>query len=163
ADHEWVVVDPDSPLTQLNLLPLAPDAQTRYFPKGTFEAPGAERLAELAGIWAQQLTGLDERPRPTLWLPAEAPAWAAALRARPARPPPADHLAGPDRADGGAGRGRRAARRLRLLRPARRRGGRHARRDRLRPDRRRALLPPLVRLRPRAHQRRPPRPGRRRP
>src|SRR5262249_10944610 len=80
ADHDWVVVDPDSPLTQRNLLPLAPDAQTRYFPKGTFAAPDAERLAEIPGAWAQPLPGLAGRPRPTIWLSDETREWAGSLR-----------------------------------------------------------------------------------
>jgi plasmid stabilization system protein ParE len=76
----FLIVDTDSRITQTNLLPLAPAERTRYFPKRTFEAPPLERLGELAGVWTQRLTGLAERPQPTLWLPDEARAWAGAVR-----------------------------------------------------------------------------------
>ena len=81
APDDWLVIDTDSRITQTNLLPLAPDERTRYFPKRTIEAPSLERLAELAGLWTEQLTGLPGRPLPQLWLPDEALDWADAVRA----------------------------------------------------------------------------------
>jgi ADP-heptose:LPS heptosyltransferase len=81
AHDDFLVVDTDSRITQLNLLPLAPDRRTRQFPKRTFEAARLERLGELAGCWTQALTGLPWRPQPTLWLPDDAHAWAAEVRA----------------------------------------------------------------------------------
>lgn len=81
AADEWLVIDTDSRISQTNLLPLAPDERTRYFPKRTIEAPPLERLAELAGLWAEQLTGLPGRPLPRVWLPDSALDWADAVRA----------------------------------------------------------------------------------
>lgn len=81
APDDWLVIDTDSRITQTNLLPLAPDERTRYFPKRTIEAPSLEWLAELAGLWTEQLTGLSGRPLPQLWLPDEALDWADAVRA----------------------------------------------------------------------------------
>jgi hypothetical protein len=79
---DWLLIDTDSRISQTNLLPLAPDARTRYFPKRTIEAPPLERLAELAGLWVQRLAGLPERPQPTLWLPEAAATWALQVRNR---------------------------------------------------------------------------------
>lgn len=81
APDDWLVIDTDSRITQTNLLPLAPDERTRYFPKRTIEAPPLERLAELAGLWIAQVTGLPGRPLPRLCLPDEALAWADAVHA----------------------------------------------------------------------------------
>lgn len=80
--RDWVVVDPDSRLTQTGLMPVAPDDQVRYFPSRTIEVEGLERLSELAAHWAQALTRLPEPPRPRLWLRDAACEWAAAVRAR---------------------------------------------------------------------------------
>jgi len=81
APDEWLLIDTDSRITQTNLLPLAPDDRTRYFPKRTTEAPPLERLAELAGLWTEQLCGLPGRPMPRLFLPEDAVAWAESVRA----------------------------------------------------------------------------------
>src|SRR5262249_47569019 len=51
ADDDYLVVDADSRLAQLGVLPLAPDQRIRFLPTRTIELPGRERLAELAGGW----------------------------------------------------------------------------------------------------------------
>src|SRR5207247_894049 len=77
----WIVVDPDSRMTQIGVLPIAPDAQTHYFPSRTIEREGQERLAELATGWAQALVGAERPPAPTIWLETVGRDWAAAVRA----------------------------------------------------------------------------------
>ncbi|HZR00504.1 MAG TPA: glycosyltransferase family 9 protein [Chloroflexota bacterium] len=79
-EASWLVVDPDSRITQLNLLPVAPDARTRFFPSRTIQRPGIERLGELAADWAHGLFGT--RGTPTVWLTADARAWADRLLAQ---------------------------------------------------------------------------------
>jgi ADP-heptose:LPS heptosyltransferase len=79
---QWLVLDPDSRMAQTGLLPLAPDANTRYFPSRTLTLSGRERLAELASAWAQMLTGSREPPRATIWLDEADRDWAADLRRR---------------------------------------------------------------------------------
>jgi ADP-heptose:LPS heptosyltransferase len=81
ADAEWLVVEADSRLTQLGMLPLAPDERSRYFVLRTVERPGRERLADLAGAWAAELVGADRPPLPCVWPSDAARDWAAALRA----------------------------------------------------------------------------------
>jgi hypothetical protein len=81
APDDWLVIDTDSRITQTNLLPLAPEERTRYFPKRTIEVPPLDRLAELVGLWTEQFTGLPGRPLSRLCLPDEALDWADAVRA----------------------------------------------------------------------------------
>jgi hypothetical protein len=78
----WLVVDPESRITQLGLLPLAEPAQTRFFASRTIGGIGDDRLAVLAGRWAQALTGRPTPPLPHVWLTDDALAWARSLRAR---------------------------------------------------------------------------------
>lgn len=52
---EYLVVDPDSRLTQLGLLPLLPaeieERAYRFFPSRVFTAPGCSSLGQLAAAW----------------------------------------------------------------------------------------------------------------
>ena len=69
---EFVVVDPDSRLSQLGLLPVVED-ESRYafFPSRSFGGQGSESVGELAARWAEQAFGVSERRYPQLGLPDE--------------------------------------------------------------------------------------------
>ena len=53
AGH-WLVVDPDSWMTQFGLLPLADDRYCRYFDSRSYAEQSKATLAELANDWANQ-------------------------------------------------------------------------------------------------------------
>ena len=53
AGH-WLVVDPDSWMTQFGLLPLADDRYCRYFDSRSYAEQSKATLAELANEWANQ-------------------------------------------------------------------------------------------------------------
>ncbi len=56
--HECLVVDPDSRLTQLGLLPLADAAVPCFlFESRGFRSPGADTLGELTGRWLDEALG----------------------------------------------------------------------------------------------------------
>ena len=58
ASEEYVVVDPDSRLTQLGLLPITKDDASYYFFESrSYQSPGAESLAQLTGRWLSDLFG----------------------------------------------------------------------------------------------------------
>ena len=58
ASEEYVVVDPDSRLTQLGLLPITKDdASYCFFESRSYQSPGAESLAQLTGRWLSDLFG----------------------------------------------------------------------------------------------------------
>ncbi len=58
APGEYVVVDPDSRLTQLGLLPVTKDDASYYFFESrSYQSPGAESLAQLTGRWLSDLFG----------------------------------------------------------------------------------------------------------
>ena len=57
---EYLVVDPDSRLTQLGMLPVTEDdAGYCFFESRSFARPGCETLAELAAAWASEAFGGD--------------------------------------------------------------------------------------------------------
>jgi len=67
---EYLVIDPDSRLTQLGLLPLLPavieEQAYRFFPSRVFTAPGCSSLGQLAAAWigvkeARAVLGLPAR------------------------------------------------------------------------------------------------------
>lgn len=71
--EEYVVVDPDSRLTQLGILPLVPD-DSRYFffESRSFASPRATSLGELTDKWLAKTFGGDsEACLPYVWLSAE--------------------------------------------------------------------------------------------
>lgn len=56
----WAVLDPDSRLTQLGLLPLAPAAgRACFFESRGYRVPGVETLGELTGRWMEEVLGPD--------------------------------------------------------------------------------------------------------
>ncbi len=62
AVGEYVVVDPDSRLTQLGLLPVTnDDAGYCFFESRSYRSPGAESLAQLTGRWLSDLFGDGEQ------------------------------------------------------------------------------------------------------
>ena len=50
-EAEFAIIDPDSRLTQLGLLPTGPDKRYFHFDSRTFGSKGAGSLGELASIW----------------------------------------------------------------------------------------------------------------
>lgn len=56
--EEYLIVDPDSRLTQLGMLPVAPDESRYYFfDSRSFSRPGVEPLAELTAAWLDEVFG----------------------------------------------------------------------------------------------------------
>lgn len=60
---KYIILDPDSRLTQLGLLPvLLPQIETQnyfYFPSRSYSHPNVEKLGELASRWISSLTSTD--------------------------------------------------------------------------------------------------------
>ena len=67
GSEEYVVVDPDSRLTQLGLLPLVRD-ESRYcfFESRSFASPGVTSIGELTATWLDGIFGGGRAPRPAL-------------------------------------------------------------------------------------------------
>jgi hypothetical protein len=63
---EFLIVDPDSRLTQLGILPVAPDSNYLFFPSREYMSCSAEPLARLASDWSGQLLALDRVQLPRL-------------------------------------------------------------------------------------------------
>lgn len=60
---EYIVVDPDSRLTQLGLLPLLKkDSRYYFFESRSYRKKGLQRLGELAADWANRVFGAQEGP-----------------------------------------------------------------------------------------------------
>jgi ADP-heptose:LPS heptosyltransferase len=57
---EFLVVDPDSRLTQLGMLPVTPPSNYLFFPSREHMSDSAESLARLASDWSGQILGLRE-------------------------------------------------------------------------------------------------------
>ena len=68
--EQYLVVDPDSRLAQLGLLPVVQDeSRYRFFPSRSYEHAGAEALGDLTSCWAGEVWGSDrERPFPAVSL-----------------------------------------------------------------------------------------------
>lgn len=61
--EEYIVVDPDSRLTQLGLLPLVPDeGRYRVFESRSFTSPGSTSISELTGKWLDGIFGAGSSP-----------------------------------------------------------------------------------------------------
>ncbi len=71
--EEYIVVDPDSRLTQLGLLPLVPDESRYYFFESrSFPAEGSACIGELTGKWLDDMFGAGSHPSlPYVGLPEE--------------------------------------------------------------------------------------------
>jgi hypothetical protein len=69
-----LVIDPDSRLTQLGLLPVVPgDAAYYFFESRSYQRPGHETLAELTAAWLEEVFGPTPAPlHPWVSLPPEA-------------------------------------------------------------------------------------------
>jgi ADP-heptose:LPS heptosyltransferase len=66
---EYLIVDPDSRLTQLGLLPVTADEGNYFFFESrSCQRPGKERLAELAGAWQRETFGGGSSPVPFVWI-----------------------------------------------------------------------------------------------
>ncbi len=69
-EGEFLVVDPDSRLTQLGMLPVVEDEGAYCFWESRgYTRPGLETLGDLAGAWAGELWGAGERVFPWVSLP----------------------------------------------------------------------------------------------
>jgi ADP-heptose:LPS heptosyltransferase len=73
ADH--IVIDPDSRLTQLGLLPICADERYHLFESRAYGGDGGQSLSELAAAWARETLQVEDA-RPYLALAAPAPAQA---------------------------------------------------------------------------------------
>ena len=63
GDGELWVVDPDSRMTQLGMLPVTPqDRHYYHFESRRFRAPGCDRLSQLAARWCDEQWGSVETP-----------------------------------------------------------------------------------------------------
>lgn len=63
ADDDTLVLDPDSRLTQLGLLPVCPEDRYRLFESRAYGADSCRALPELAASWAEETLGVaDARP-----------------------------------------------------------------------------------------------------
>lgn len=71
--EEYIVVDPDSRLMQLGLLPLVPDESRYYFFESrSFTSPGSTSIGELTGKWLDGIFGAGSHPSlPYVSLPGE--------------------------------------------------------------------------------------------
>jgi Glycosyltransferase family 9 (heptosyltransferase) len=69
APHECAIVDPDSRLTQLGLLPVVEDeVASFFFESRSFQRPGMASLGQLTARWLDETFGGDESLYPTVWL-----------------------------------------------------------------------------------------------
>lgn len=66
---EVCVVDPDSRLTQLGLLPIIDDEQYFFFESRSYRQPGKSRLSELAADWINRLLQNETQAWPDVALP----------------------------------------------------------------------------------------------
>ncbi|MBI3696312.1 MAG: glycosyltransferase family 9 protein [Acidobacteria bacterium] len=82
-DGPCLVIDPDSRLTQLGMLPVTDDeAVYHFFESRSFSKLPLDTLADLTGAWLEEVFGPDPEPlRPWVSLPAEAKRFARAARA----------------------------------------------------------------------------------
>lgn len=89
--EEFLIVDPDSRLTQLGLLPVVPDETHYYFFESrSYQRPGVSGLGQLTAQWVNEVFGEGEPLYPCVHLRREDQALAEALvkkiRQRGARP-----------------------------------------------------------------------------
>lgn len=64
-DHEYLIVDPDSRLTQLGLLPVTRDeGGYHFFESRSYQVPGLHSLGELTAHWLGQVFGPDGEVAP---------------------------------------------------------------------------------------------------
>jgi len=59
-DQDWLVIDPDSRLTQLGLLPVAEDHRYLFFESRSYGGDSPDSLTNLAKQWAAETLGVEE-------------------------------------------------------------------------------------------------------
>jgi ADP-heptose:LPS heptosyltransferase len=65
---EYLVLDPDSRLTQLGVLPLVPDSNYRFFnSRGKQDYPVKASISQLTNLWMDKLLGHDQFCFPKVW------------------------------------------------------------------------------------------------
>ncbi|HEX8682151.1 MAG TPA: glycosyltransferase family 9 protein [Ardenticatenaceae bacterium] len=79
---QYLVIDPDSRLTQLGHLPLVDDTRHLFFESRTYRSDSAAPLSELVASWLNDLLGVESKPLPRIWLTPEDHLWGQALRSR---------------------------------------------------------------------------------
>jgi hypothetical protein len=79
---ECLVIDPDSRLTQLGVLPVVPgDAAYYFFESRSYQSPGHDTLGDLTAAWLEEIFGPSPAPlRPWVSLPPQAIERAAEFR-----------------------------------------------------------------------------------
>ena len=79
--REFLVIDPDSRLTQLGLLPVVEDEERYlFFPSRTYGETGCQSIGQLTAHWAGRIVGGGEAVHPVLRLAEEDWGWARTLR-----------------------------------------------------------------------------------
>lgn len=79
--NDYLVLDPDSRLTQLGVLPLVPDRNYRFFnSRGKQGYPAKGSISELANIWLGNVLGHGAFSYPQVWLDRDEMAVAQRLR-----------------------------------------------------------------------------------
>ncbi|MFN7927324.1 MAG: hypothetical protein U0Y68_05155 [Blastocatellia bacterium] len=82
--EEFIIVDPDSRLTQLGLLPIIAQNQEPetyfHFPSRYYSVPGIEKLGELASRWVNQITNGNSPAYPYVCLSPESNTFGRTLR-----------------------------------------------------------------------------------
>jgi ADP-heptose:LPS heptosyltransferase len=63
AEHDSIVIDPDSRLTQLGLLPLCPEENYFFFESRGYGGEGDDALPVLAARWARETFGIEDARR----------------------------------------------------------------------------------------------------
>ncbi|HEY7546685.1 MAG TPA: hypothetical protein VID27_17470, partial [Blastocatellia bacterium] len=69
--EEYLIVDPDSRLTQLGLLPVAPVDRYLFFPSREYQHTSSYSLTELASLWLDEISGISAPMLPRLALKPE--------------------------------------------------------------------------------------------
>jgi len=81
SPSEYLILDPDSRLTQLGVLPLVPDTNYRFFnSRGKEDYPSKASITELTNMWLDNVLGHDEFCFPKVWPDTSNLASARALR-----------------------------------------------------------------------------------
>ena len=69
SPHECAIVDPDSRLTQLGLLPVVEEnVASFFFESRAFSRPGVATLGQLTATWLSEVFGNGEALYPSVWL-----------------------------------------------------------------------------------------------
>ena len=82
STDEYLIVDPDSRMTQLGLLPLTADGRGyHFFESRSYQPERSDPLGKLTGQWLNEVFGLDDEPAyPFVWLGATDTLVGASLR-----------------------------------------------------------------------------------